>query len=36
VEMWKEGNVIAFNTKTKERGKIALTGFVELKPKAKL
>ena len=36
VDMWKENNVIIFETKTKERGKIAIVGYVELKQDPKL
>ena len=36
VEVWKEGNVLVFQTKTKERGKIAVKGFAELRQPAKL
>ena len=36
VEMWKEGDTIIFNTKTKERGKIVLKGYLKLKGGAKL
>jgi acyl dehydratase len=36
VEMWKEGNIVIFQTKTKERGKVALRGFAELRDSAKL
>lgn len=35
VEMWKDGNFVTFNTKTKERGKVALTGFIELREPSK-
>lgn len=36
VEMWKDGNKIVFNTKTKERGKVVLVGFCHLKDQAKM
>jgi len=36
VECWKEGENIIFTTKTKERGLVAVQGYVTLKPKAKL
>lgn len=36
VEMWKEGDTIVFSTKTKERGKIVLKGYLKLKKSAKL
>jgi len=36
VDMWKEGNKIIFNTKTKERGKVCLMGYCELKSEAKM
>ena len=36
VDMWKEGDFVIFATRTKERGKVVLTGFIELKPAAKL
>ena len=36
VEAWKENDAIIFNTKTKERGKTVLKGFVKMKPQAKL
>lgn len=35
-EMWKRGDNIIFKTRTKERGKVALKGYVGLKPSAKL
>lgn len=31
VEMWKEGDTVIFNTKTKERGIVALKGYCKLK-----
>ena len=31
VEIWKDGNTLVFQTKTKERGKIAVRGFAELR-----
>ncbi len=36
VEMFKEQNTVIFQTKTKERGKIVLVGYVELRETAKL
>mmetsp|Transcript_111461 Transcript_111461/g.154025 ORF Transcript_111461/g.154025 Transcript_111461/m.154025 type:complete len:302 (-) Transcript_111461:63-968(-) len=36
VEMWKEADAIVFQTKTKERGKQVLVGYVKLDQKAKL
>ncbi len=36
VEIWKDGNTLIFQTKTKERGKVAVRGFAELKEKPKL
>lgn len=36
VDMWKEGNHVIFNTKTKERGKVVLKGYAEIKPEAKM
>ena len=36
VEMWKEGNIIIYQSKAKERGKVVLKGFVELRDQAKL
>ena len=36
VEMWKEGNTIIFQTKTKERGLVAVKGYAELRENAKL
>lgn len=36
LEMWKEGNTIIFQTKTKERGLVAVKGFAELRDLAKL
>lgn len=32
VDCWKEGEIIIFQTRTKERGKNALVGFLRLKP----
>jgi len=37
INMWKEDNIVIFETKTKERGKVCLIGYVELRePAAKL
>jgi len=36
VEIWKDGNVLIFQTKTKERGKVAVRGFAELREQPKL
>lgn len=36
VEMWKDGNIVVFETKTKERGIVVLRGYAELKELAKL
>jgi acyl dehydratase len=36
VEIWKDGNTLIFQTKTKERGKVAVRGFAELKEQPKL
>lgn len=36
VEMWKEGNIVVFQTKTKERGLVAMRGFVELRDSSKI
>jgi len=36
VEMWKEGDNVVFQTKTKERGLPACQGVVTFKPRAKL
>lgn len=36
VDMWKEGNLVLFAMKTVERGKVALQGYVELGPAARL
>jgi peroxisomal enoyl-CoA hydratase 2 len=36
VDSWKEGNTIIFETRTKERGKVILRGYAELKPQAKI
>ena len=36
VEMWKEGNTVIFQTKTKERGLVAVKGFAEIRDLAKL
>lgn len=36
VEIWKNGNNLVFQTKTKERGKVAVRGFAELKEQPKL
>ena len=34
--MWKDGNVVYYETKTKERGAVAVKGFVEFNDLAKL
>lgn len=36
VEIWKEGTNLIFQSKTKERGKVVLKGFAELREQAKL
>ena len=36
VKCWKEGDIVIFTTETKERGKVAVSGYVTLKPQAKL
>ena len=36
VEIWKDGNILIFQTKTKERGKVAIRGFAEIRAQAKL
>lgn len=36
VELWKEGNTIVFQSKTKERGKVCNRGFAELRETPKL
>lgn len=36
VEIWKDGNTLIFQTKTKERGKVAVKGFAELREQPKL
>ena len=36
VMCWKEGDKVVFATKTKERGKVVVMGYVQLKPQAKL
>ena len=36
VEIWKDGNTLIFQTKTKERGKVAVRGFAELREAPKL
>jgi len=36
VEIWKDGNILIFQTKTKERGKVAVRGFAEIRPQPKL
>lgn len=36
VSMWKEGNVVTFSSKTKERGKIVLKGSAILKTDSKM
>ena len=36
VEVWKEGNRLIFTSKTKERGKVCLRGYAELREQAKL
>ena len=36
VEIWKDGNILIFQTKTKERGKVAVRGFAEIRAQAKL
>jgi hypothetical protein len=34
--MWKDGNLIIYSTRVKERGKDAVVGYVELRDIAKL
>ena len=36
VEIWKEGNKLIFQSKTKERGKVVLRGYADLKDQPKL
>lgn len=36
IELWKEGNTIIYRTSVKERNKVALTGYAELRGDAKL
>ena len=36
VEIWKEGNKLIFQSKTKERGKVVLKGYADLKDQPKL
>ena len=36
VEIWKDGNTLIFQTKTKERGKVAVRGFAEIRESPKL
>lgn len=36
VEVWKDGNTLIFQTKTKERGKVSVKGFAELRDQPKL
>ncbi len=36
VAMWKEGTMITIQTKTVERGKVVMQGFLELKEEARM